>query len=91
MQAFASLAGCAESTNENYNADCIGGSINLQFNTNNGHSGQAIKSELPAYALQLFLKTLARDASGGKNLRDHEKLAYPFPCVREVHAKGRST
>jgi len=26
--------------------------------------------------VQLFLKTLARDASGGKNLRDHEKLAY---------------
>lgn len=51
MQAFASLAGCAKSTNENYNADCIGGSINLQFNTNNGHSGQAIKSKLPAYAL----------------------------------------
>jgi len=28
------------------------------------------------FRLQLFLKTLARDASGGKNLRDHEKLAY---------------
>ncbi len=44
-----------------------------------------------ATALQLFLKTLARDASGEKFLRDYEKLAYPFPCVREVHAEGRST
>jgi len=26
--------------------------------------------------VQLFLKTLARDASGEKFLRDHEKLAY---------------
>ncbi len=30
----------------------------------------------PLQLLQLLLKTLARDASGEKNLRDHEKLAY---------------
>ena len=51
LQAFASLNGCAETTNENYNADCTGATLNIQFNTNNGHAGQAVSNNLPAYAL----------------------------------------
>ena len=42
MAAFARLQGCGESTNVGFNANCIGGTINVQFNTNNGKMGQAV-------------------------------------------------
>lgn len=51
MQAFANLSGCAVPTFPGYIPDCIGGTWNLQFNTNNGHAGQAVRDNLPSYAL----------------------------------------
>ena len=55
MQAFGSLMGCAESTNQNFNADCTGGTINLSFNienpSNSKHDGAPVDASLPSYAL----------------------------------------
>ena len=51
MAGFARLQGCAENTNVGFNPGCIGGTINDQFNTNNGKMGQAVDINKPRFAL----------------------------------------
>ena len=48
---FQSLQGCAETTNENYNADCIGAVLNSKYNDNEGHETLPLDISKPRFAL----------------------------------------